>query len=547
LISLRNATKEFWPPVNFIRQLEDKYGFKRHGSSEVIGNFEVQRVDLTPLQLNVSVSTPFVVDPRLSGHKSVSIELIMERIPELRKVLRASESPFVILVIGGALDGLAGEATRFGSQAVAVIDGPVIESMEKAEEAEDRRAAWKPLVARLVWCLGRHALSPYVAGRIAIGGRFFGRVNILNRTISGKQGGNFTIIGNRRIGKTSLLKEIKRRLLRDNDRLRTADVYGNKCHSTYDVVKDILTHLRPEIAERLPGERHLVENLPAHIAFLPEVRNDDVAVFIDEVDAILEFDEPQQYELLHLLRATFEHERCRVFFAGFRRVSEAMQNIGTPLYNFTQPIPLTGLSQAETRDMIIGPMSRLGIEVPPDLPAAIVQETGGHPELIQMFCSEVVNFYFSRQQPPSVNELLNVLLENESFRNAVYGSFLKNTNPFEKILCYSLFRKAANDGARVEGFEFTPRTCDELLSALGLRMDRSSLDMLLQNLRIGGVLAEVKGTVGGRYRFAVPRLAQYCLADDLEWSILKEKEELATNPRPISLQMEPENIGDEGQ
>ena len=143
----------------------------------------------------------------------------------------------------------------------------------------------------------------------------------------------------------------------------------------------------------MPDQRHLIQKLSAHISYLPEVQNQDVALFIDEVDSILEFDEAQNYELLELLRASFQHERCRVFFTGFRRVMEAIRNLGTPLYNFTIP---SGDRTQPVRDArhIIGPMSRLGIDVSADLPAAILQETGGHPELIQMFCSEVVNFYW---------------------------------------------------------------------------------------------------------------------------------------------------------
>ena len=97
-----------------------------------------------------------------------------------------------------------------------------------------------------------------------------------------------------------------------------------------------------------------------------------------------------------------------------------------------------------------------------------------------------------------------MILENESFRTAVYGTFLKNTNPIEKILCYALFRRAVDEGVRVEGFEFTPRTCDELLKPRGLALNRNDLDVLLQNLRVGGMLADVKGAGGGRYRLPCP-------------------------------------------
>ena len=90
---MADATKEFWPPANFIKQLEDKYGIKREGSLTVEGAFEVQRMDLTSLQSNVSSSTPFVVDRRLSGHKSVSMELVMQRFSDLRNCSRRANRP----------------------------------------------------------------------------------------------------------------------------------------------------------------------------------------------------------------------------------------------------------------------------------------------------------------------------------------------------------------------------------------------------------------------------------------------------------------------
>lgn len=529
--------KDFWPPGAFLKHLTGRLDLPRSRAIESRGDLEIQTLDLSGLKLNVGFFTPFIVPKRLSAHKRISLLQAEELLPQLHDRVREGTGTFVVLVVGGKIDEENEIVQSFGQKSVAVISHRTIEAVMGAPD-QDR--AWVALTQPLTQYLGRHALSPYRPGKPAHAGRFFGRVEALSRVTSGgKMGGNFTIMGNRRIGKTSLLREIKARLVRDNARLKTADIYGNNFHSSHEVVKEMLVHLRPDLARRLDAEPQLVDNLPAHISLLPEKQNEDVAVFIDELDHILEFDAKQDFKLLNLLRATFEHERCRVFFAGFRRVMDAKNRLDTPLYNFTQPVALTSLTKTETHEMIMGPFSRLGIDVSPGLPVAIMHETSGHPELVQMFCAKVVEHFDAHGQSPGVDELIASIVEDNVFRQTVYTAFLKNTNPIERLLCYGLIERASDGRESFESYQFTLRDIDEVMKAHGFPLRLDELDLLAENLRVGGVIGQVQG-MRRSFRFAVPRLAEYCIADDLDFTIRKMKEELDTTPGKITILMDAE-------
>ena len=529
--------KDFWPPGAFLKYLTSGMNLPRMLPVEIIGELEIHTLDLSGLKLNVSYNTPFIVPSRFSAHKIISAGSLEELLPQLHDRVRAARTSFVVLVVGGKIVDEIEIVQAFGKKSVALISRLTIEAVMNAP---DRDRALIALAEPLMRYLGRHTLSPYRPGKPAHAGRFFGRVEALSQALSGgKMGGNFTIMGNRRIGKTSLLREIKARLLKDNARLKTADIYGNNFHSTHDVIKGMFEHLRPDLARRLDSEPQLLDNLPAHINQLPEKANEDVAVFIDELDHILEFDAKQGFKLLNLLRATFEHERCRIFFAGFRRVMEAKNHQDTPLYNFTQALPLTSLTKIETHEMIIGPFSLLGIEVSPGLPEAIMHETSGHPELVQMFCAKVVEYFGAHGKSPSPDALISSIVEDNVFRQTVYAAFLKNTNPIEQLSCYGLIARAVNRRESFDRFQFALQDIDEVLRSHGISLSLRQLNLLADNLLIGGVVGLVAGRNSRVYRFAVPRLGDYCIADDLNYNIRKTKEELDTAPGGVSIVMDP--------
>jgi len=506
----------YQPPGTFIGHLT-KCGFKRYGLVNTTNDFEIQNLDLTSLNLDVGILIPFVLSRRLSGYKIVNSEQLSRVLPDVVNFAQSQQRKFVVLVIGGKLTSIDQRIIEdVGASGIAIMD---LSTIEKVKDTNDHEKKAKLLSEVLVRYLGRDALSPYVSGRPAIGGRFFGRSSLMKRIVP--TAGNFTFIGNRRIGKTSLLKEIKERLKLNN--VRTGEVYGGTCSSTGDVVYKVLTSLdQVRDAEKcLQRPRGFAASVHAAV----EKDKKPLAVFIDEMDRILEFDAKQGWQVLHLLRETFEgHPACRLFCAGFRKVMEASQSSASPAYNFTQLIEVPLFTPQETFEMVTKPLERMGIAVTgTDLPEAIYQETSGHPELIQIHCAAVVRYMQEYNRVPSASELLPELFNTGEYKLKVLGT-LANTNPLEELLCYLLMSDAERTKPTAD-YRFKPHDVHRVLAGAGIDLDAREVAAIITNLKVSGIVSLVPGTEES-YRFSAPRLVDYCLTLNLNYCIEQAMERM---------------------
>jgi len=504
-------------PGAFITHLA-KVGFKKNRPLTSDDEFEIHSLDLTPLKLDTTFFTPFLTSKRLSGQKVVTSDQLAEVFPELDRITKSLRSKIVVLVVGGKLISLD-ESLRedLGLIGVAVIDRPAIEEVMATQDAEGRATL---LSGSLVRFLGREALSPYVSAHPATAGRFFGRSGLLKRIIPSAN--NFTIVGNRRIGKTSLLEEIKERLKLQN--VSTGKVYGATCGSTEDVVYELLRSLgRFREAEKC---LHRPKNLASAIHAALEDDKQPIAVFIDELDRILEFDSKQNWELMDILREAFSDERpCRVFLAGFRKVIEEKQSLASPLFNFTTSIELPLFTRQDAVEMVSTPLERLGISVSnTDLPEAIYRETAGHPELIQMHCAGIIRFVQDNNRVPTGADLLTSVFNDEDYKQRVVGTFLANTNALEELLCYLLTADAERGGDPTE-HEFGHQEVNRVLKEVNITLPLRHIDGIIHNLKVSGIISPVGGA-HERFRFSAPQLASYFISLNLKFCIEKALERL---------------------
>ena len=307
--------------------------------------------------------------------------------------------------------------------------------------------------------------------------------------------------------------------------MRIAEVYGNTCHDTFSLLYKILYDLNPELAARpLMDPGVLLELFPILVQNVSKRENRNVAVFIDELDHILEFDQRQNYEAMEILRSVFQHDRCRVFCAGFRRTMDATLRDDHPLRNFTQPLRLTGLKLKETLDMVTRPLALLEIDVPLDTATAIERETAGQPELIQICCDEIIRYFEDTNRVPSAKELLVSVFEGDIFKQSVLGAFLTNFNAYEQLACYLLFQRARGDCDR---YEFNVAEIDEELKSFKLQLPLRALNTLVNNLHVGGAISGIRGSA--KYRFSVPQLGRYCVSLDLDFCITKAIEDISND------------------
>lgn len=518
-----DVSSDYYPPTHFIKYLENNL-FERHRGVRESDDFQVYYLDLTPLHLDAGFFIPFFVPTGLPVGKWITASQVDPIVEKVRNWPNLAETAryFSVIVIGNKLQYDPKKRFRnIGRHDIAIMD---LSTIREAIATDDEEMLKGIIAKPLIDYLGREKLSPYKHSTVAVAGRFFGRSDLLARVRAARTT-NFTLCGNRRIGKTSLLMEIRRQLQKTG--VETAWVYGNKCNSTADVLKNILKGLVTPTREQLASEAVLKDEFPSVIQNITKDR--DIAIFIDELDQVLEFDERQGHTLLELLREVSQDERCRVFMAGFRKTMDATRRQEHPLYNFGQNPIVAGLTKREIADMVTGPLSTLGFSVKGDLVVVIENETAGQPELVQVF-GDVIVRSFSDDSPLEPSAVLDKVFENEVFKEKVLGTFLMNFLPLEKLACYALFQRAVREGIDFDKFEFSMKELDQVLTVQSIVLAEADLNVLLNNLRAGGAIVPLREA---NYRVAVPQLGRYCAMLELDASIEKAKQDLKLRKRRL--------------
>ena len=510
-------------PSRFAKHLKEN-GFDSHRGNEEVHGFLVTFIDLTATRIRIGRYLPVLVPHR--GQDAVPPDEADGAIESAAAYARTARSNFVILTLG--VPASEAQHKRAARACIAILD-----PADMAMIADARRGPAKEqvIVQALVRRLGRDTLSPYVMGQPAHGASFFGRSSILDRLV-GRGAPSLTIMGNRRIGKTSLLRELQRRLRQTHDEVYTADLYASNCHSTFDVIHGLLEHVHSRAAYDLaPHDVYRFSSILRQIA-----SHGKLYFFIDEADSLIEFDKRQGFECLNLLRAASEQGLCRVFFAGFRRIMAAREQHDTPLFNFTKAETLAGLSLHDTTDMVIRPLLNLGIDLRhTEVAAAIYRETGGYPELVQMFCEQLIAMHEASGRPPSEAELLEQVFASTTFQSKVFGTFLGSTNSLEQLTAYLLIREAGNQ--HIESYEFETHDIARVLRNASVALGYRETWKLARHLLVGGVLARVTGRE--RLKFSVPQLARYCANIDLDQCIASALQRVHSDDLVAQLESEP--------
>jgi hypothetical protein len=520
--------------VNLLEQLYSARLPKSRGQ-EAWGDFSVHTLDLRPLKLNLSAFVPFLF---LEDDATPPDSIVWRKlIGQLIAYSREQSSGTAVLVADHVFPTDLMEDPDLEKHGIAVLDAPIIESLTRARDNETR---YKILGSAMARTLGYSALSPYSPGSPASANRFFGREEVLKRILTGKAIRNSTIVGNRRIGKTSLMHEIRERLRQvyePGKSLHYAELYGSKCKTTWDAVYLIFQQIGVRIPSNLAKYGAIapryVNRMPQLLHEFARSKRTQIVLFIDEYDELLERDALQKYQFTHLLREMAMAElNCSVIIAGFRYLMQMRTRQDSPLYNFTQEIQLTPLRQEESLKMVNLPLSRLGIDVSQtNIPAIIHRETRGQPELIQMYCQAVIQSCSAKRRAPTEAELLKIVNQNPEFNRTITHTFLSNANEFEQLICLELMKKAALSQSGVAQFEFRYSDVQQILAEYGYSLSNSEVAILVNNLAVGSFIERVRGGgAPGLYQFATPQLVRFCESVGFETLIAKAKSKLGSQP-----------------
>jgi len=237
---------------------------------------------------------------------------------------------------------------------------------------------------------------------------FFGRRELRREVLDGvRRGASFAIIGGTRIGKTSLLFQVRNALMEE---LRSTQntVIGPVFLSTHEFPRLSQSLIYRKVIEEFRltmntqgsdegwrrGVRLFDEDLEEDDAFpafrqaldtIFQSRDVDrrIVVMIDEVDELSRYEWSHSFfnNLRHLISQTTAGERIAIVIAGTLAIRSLYEVAGSPFLNVIQGTKtLELLSRAETEELIGRPTN---YQLDPSLVSQIFFETGGHPFLTQ--------------------------------------------------------------------------------------------------------------------------------------------------------------------
>lgn len=223
--------------------------------------------------------------------------------------------------------------------------------------------------------LRRRRANPYVAGSPVLDEKLFvGREALIDRVLQTVHNNSVLLYGERRIGKTTLQHQIRRRLieLRDRDyRFLPVfiDIQGTSERRFFaTIAEEIFEQLADElqaagIARRPRGFtgseygarelardlRHALESLNAN-----DERRVKIVLLIDEVDELNAYDPRVNQKLRSLFMRSFAESLVAIVSGvGIRKEWE---HEGSPWYNFFEEIEVTPLTEESARRLVVDPV-----------------------------------------------------------------------------------------------------------------------------------------------------------------------------------------------
>lgn len=244
-------------------------------------------------------------------------------------------------------------------------------------------------------------LNPYIAGNPVGGGEaFIGRADVLHevvRTLRNPNEDALLLYGQRRIGKTSVLQELKERLPSEGSYFPVYFDLQDQASLPFTLLLAGLSRcISEELGINLPDlTQDDIENefkdifLPKAIEQLPQ--DSSIVLLFDEFD-VLDHPKKEQsssafFPYLRQLIVNFSQKVQFVFVIGRR--PDDLTNITTSLFKSTRSYPVSLLSSEDSDRLVRLSETNKSLEWSDVAVKKVCELTGGHPFLTQQLCQEI--------------------------------------------------------------------------------------------------------------------------------------------------------------
>jgi len=306
-------------------------------------------------------------------------------------------------------------------------------------------------------------MNPFRFGQAVSGDDFADRKSEVETAIRDLRGGqNVLIHSPRRYGKTSLIKEVFRRIGAEGYPTVYMDLYRvfskKRFIETYSgllfsAIESKLEEVGRLLREYLPRPKIILTPKEYPMPFSVELgatlpKREEDQLFQEVLEApqrlaekkgkrfFIAFDEFQEisrldsYETESTVRSVFQHQdKVSYAFLGSRRrlLREIFDDRGRPFYKSCKSIPLEEIPEDEFAEFVANRFKVGDLDVPRSIVSRILQVTKRHPYYTQQLCHEVWNRAYPLKGGLSEEEWVKIVDE------AVEGVIASNRYAYEEM------------------------------------------------------------------------------------------------------------------
>lgn len=462
-----------------------------HGPVQV-GGFDTFLADFSGWMLDLSEETPciWIKAADLEAKSGFSLREALQDVARKMGWLNRS----VLVFVDGATE-------KFAADLPTSLTCFVLFDAEAQRLLETAVFPQKAFLNLLQSKMGLLELAPYETRKPVTGPKFWGRQADIDRILQNPQT-NYLFVGIRRIGKTSLLKEIKRQLDQidppEPGQVRRVYIDCTVISSedefmrtlTFQLEQSGLTILESRAQDPLRYQKRILDHYVM-------VHGSPITFLLDEFDRLLAHMKPD-WPLLQVLKTAVQDRKVRFIAAGFRLAMEASINPDSPLYNLMTPVRLGRLPLEDIERMVLLPLAELGIQVEnaPEVVARVYRETAGLPNYVQYYCQILLEQMIDAEKMVVTPDDVALVQQNLAFREFVLNTFMSNTGSLEQAIVYAII----DEGKTAVLPNFSERHIHNFLKNRKLSLPFKQVDSACRKLELAGVF----NRVGAEYTFAVP-------------------------------------------
>ena len=468
-----------------------------------IGSFELYSVHL-PAHKYPGLINKWYVAILLDGRYKFQgqAELLKEVRQLVTKALQEKKTPLVAISDDHAIRL---EASTYERDPVFFLD------KEHLQTQSDQRnnPRYSPIIKKVKQKLERNSLSalfmPYHPDEPAADWRFFGRNNELEKLVGSTE--SFFIAGIRKIGKTSLLREVERRLLEKGHIVHyvTVQHLTNIQEAVEAIVKKLSVRDAVHIYKRTEiFKESLLESVLRKISSPSK----PVTLILDEFGNLIKENRKEDWQVIGLLRDFVQSGRLRLIMSGYQELFvKQYDEFNSPFVNFVGYMKLKPFSDAEITELIVEPLKIWGtINDKSSFVSLLASQFGRQPYLLQHVGRALFRDVL-RQGGRDAHLLVRDYLNRQGivhFREPVETLFDNIKSTTERFLFLYRCQQADEAGQALHNAEITDSWIKETLESRGYKSNLDGRRFILNSMEMHGFTVPVDGGGGARQRIGSP-------------------------------------------